>query len=34
MGRMYDTCPECGDKMILQEGCCMCPSCGFGGCGV
>lgn len=26
-------CPECGDQVIFQEGCCLCPSCGYTKCG-
>jgi uncharacterized Zn finger protein (UPF0148 family) len=30
-------CPECGCQLIHQEGCSLCPCCGYsecGGCGV
>jgi ribonucleoside-diphosphate reductase alpha chain len=27
-----DKCPECGGKMVFQEGCAKCPSCGFSFC--
>ena len=27
-----DECPECGQRMIFQEGCAKCPSCGFSFC--
>ena len=28
-----ETCPECGEKLIMEQGCCKCPSCGFSRCG-
>lgn len=27
-------CPECGTKMVVQEGCSKCPKCGWGKCSV
>ena len=27
-----ENCPECGGKMVFQEGCAKCPSCGFSFC--
>lgn len=27
-----DTCPECGSKIVFQEGCAICYSCGFAKC--
>lgn len=27
------TCPECGEKLIYEEGCLRCPSCGYSKCG-
>jgi ribonucleoside-diphosphate reductase alpha chain len=27
-----EECPECNGKLIRQEGCCVCPSCGFSKC--
>ncbi|MCK5107969.1 MAG: adenosylcobalamin-dependent ribonucleoside-diphosphate reductase, partial [Nanoarchaeota archaeon] len=27
-----DNCPECGGKLVFQEGCAKCPSCGFSFC--
>jgi len=26
-------CPDCGGKLIHQEGCLMCPICGYSYCG-
>ncbi len=26
-------CPECGNKIVHQNGCCYCPSCGWEACG-
>ncbi|MFC1925958.1 TSCPD domain-containing protein [Chloroflexota bacterium] len=26
-------CPECGDQVVFQEGCCLCNSCGYTKCG-
>lgn len=26
-------CPECGDKLVFQEGCLLCPKCGYSKCG-
>jgi ribonucleoside-diphosphate reductase alpha chain len=26
-------CPECGCKLILEEGCCNCKGCGYSRCG-
>lgn len=28
-----ETCPECGEKLIMEQGCCKCPSCGYSKCG-
>jgi len=28
-----DNCPECGSKLIYQEGCLSCPNCGYSKCG-
>lgn len=28
-----NSCPECGSRLVLQEGCCMCPKCGYSKCG-
>lgn len=28
-----ETCPECGEKLIMEQGCCKCPSCGYSRCG-
>jgi uncharacterized Zn finger protein (UPF0148 family) len=28
-----DTCPDCGNKLMHQEGCIHCPECGWGKCG-
>lgn len=28
-----DMCPECGSRMIPQEGCYICMSCGYSSCG-
>ncbi len=30
---LTDKCGECGGDLIFQEGCVVCPSCGFGKCG-
>ena len=27
------TCPECGEKLLIQEGCVFCQSCGYSKCG-
>lgn len=27
-----DSCPECGQTVIMQEGCKHCPSCGWSKC--
>ena len=29
-----DTCPECGGKLMMQEGCMTCASCGYSACSV
>lgn len=29
-----NSCPECGGKLIAQEGCLSCPQCGFGLCSI
>lgn len=26
-------CPDCGEKLVFQEGCLICPACGFSRCG-
>jgi len=26
-------CPECGEEMVMSEGCMKCPSCGYAHCG-
>lgn len=26
-------CPECGEKLLIQEGCMLCPGCGYSKCG-
>lgn len=28
-----DTCPECGNKLVFENGCKHCPSCGYSQCG-
>jgi ribonucleoside-diphosphate reductase alpha chain len=28
-----DRCPECGEKLIFQDGCMLCPNCGYSKCG-
>ena len=28
-----ETCPECGEKLIMEQGCCKCMNCGFSRCG-
>ncbi len=28
-----DRCPDCGEKLIFQDGCVLCPNCGFSKCG-
>lgn len=28
-----DRCPECGEKLIFQDGCMLCPNCGHSKCG-
>ena len=28
------TCPDCGNGMVRQGGCCFCPDCGFQTCGI
>lgn len=28
-----EICPDCGEKLIMEQGCCKCPSCGFSRCG-
>ncbi len=30
---LLDKCPECGSILIYQEGCHICPSCGYTKCG-
>lgn len=32
-GTSGDTCPECGGKMIFEDGCMHCPDCGWSKCG-
>ncbi|PIN69129.1 ribonucleoside-diphosphate reductase, adenosylcobalamin-dependent [Candidatus Woesearchaeota archaeon CG11_big_fil_rev_8_21_14_0_20_43_8] len=31
-GKVPDSCPECKSSLIVQEGCCLCPGCGFSLC--
>ena len=28
-----DRCPDCGEKLIFQDGCVLCPNCGYSKCG-
>lgn len=28
-----EICPECGEKLLIQEGCLLCPGCGYSKCG-
>lgn len=28
-----EVCPECGEKLLIQEGCLLCPGCGYSKCG-
>ena len=30
--KKVDSCPECGQQVIMQEGCKHCPSCGWSKC--
>jgi ribosomal protein L34E len=32
-GGSADVCPECGAQVMHQEGCQLCPVCGWGKCG-
>ena len=32
-GLEKQTCPECGEELVFQEGCHICPACGFTKCG-
>ncbi len=36
VGKERDTtkCPECGGKLVKEEGCVNCPSCGYSACSV
>ncbi len=29
-----NTCPDCGTRLEVSEGCKHCPSCGWGGCSI